>query len=272
MRMFRRFGGILPVGTNTRVLVALVGGMVAMALILRPVMLVNGHEAVMLRYNPTADRAFAYAERHFDAAESESYDLVRAKHYFTLALALDPAFPSVRHELSRIAFLEGDFGRALAFIDKEIILNPEPSPASYYIRALVKGYMQDYEGAAKDYETYFAVTPANWAAINDYSWVLMKQGLSQQALEALNWGLGQWPENAWLLSNKATALYDLGRDDDAIETARNAQKAVKLVTKYDWLVAYPGNDPLIAEEGLAAFRQAIDENLEQMEKKHPAQY
>ena len=34
--------------------------------------------------------------------------------------------------------------------------------------------MGDYASAAKDYETYLRTDSKNWAAINDYAWVLIK--------------------------------------------------------------------------------------------------
>ena len=121
--------------------------------------------------------------------------------------------------------------------------------------------MGDYLGAASDYETYFKVTPANWAGINDYSWVLLKADLPEGALAALDWGLKRWPENAWLLNNRATALFELGRYDEAKITAQKAKIAVDALTPEIWTNAYPGNDPLVAPQGLDEFKRASQENL-----------
>src|SRR6185503_4009828 len=96
--------------------------------------------------------------------------------------------------------------------------------------------------------------------INDYSWVLLKADLPEAAHNALSWGLTQWPDNPWLLQNEATALYELGRFKEAAQAAAKAKVGVEKLTTEDWLIAYPGNDPAIAPQGLAQFKKATEEN------------
>lgn len=208
---------------------------------------------------PSAERAYTYGARHFDAQRAQDYDIARAEYFFNEVLARDPRYPYVQHQLARIAFLKGDFATALARIDAEIATNPNPS--SYYVRGLIKGYMGDYDGAAQDYETYLKRDPNNWAAITDYAWVLLKANRPLDALNATDWGLASWPDNPWLLNGKATAHFELGQLELAYETAQAAQVAVARVTEADWLQAYPGNDPLIAREGIAAFKKAVGDNM-----------
>jgi hypothetical protein len=38
------------------------------------------------------------------------------------------------------------------------------------------------------------------------------------------------------------------------------------VTRVNRLQAYPGNDPLIASQGLAAFKKAVEENIHTIER------
>jgi tetratricopeptide (TPR) repeat protein len=233
--------------------------------ILRSSAFVYAYEDARLVLDPSAERAHYYGIRHFDAHAASSYDVARAERMFKRALELDPSFPMVRHELARIAFLKSDFERALGLINKELDTNPDPSPSSYYVRALIKGFSKDYAGAAADYEKFFKIAPANWGAINDYAWVLMKAGLSDGALAALEWGLEEWPENPWLLNSMATALYEEGRYEEAREVASRAERAVETLTKSDWLDAYPGNDPLVADDGLQTFREAVAANKKMVE-------
>jgi tetratricopeptide (TPR) repeat protein len=207
---------------------------------------------------------FAIGERHFDAHDPAQYDLPRAIKFFDRTIDLDPSYPNVHHELGRIAFLKSDFPTALMLMDQEFEMNPNPSPATYYVRALIEGYMKNYTAAAQDYEQYFKVTPANWAGINDYSWVLLEADRPKDALAALEWGLAQWPGNAWLLTNEATALYELGRYSEAKKIATEAQAAVDGLTVDIWLNAYPGNDPMVAGQGLQQFKDATHANLEKI--------
>lgn len=230
--------------------------------IVRPEIVRNAQEDALFFFDRNEARAFMYGERHFNARTPSEYDMNRAQYFFTQTLTLNPTYPLAYHELARISFLKGNLPLALSFINTEFLVNKHPSPASYYVRALIKAYMKDYRGAAKDYESYFAATPATWGSINDYAWVLMKLGYPKAALAALDWGLIQWPGNAWLLSNKATALYELKDLKSAQVTALAAQKSVLSVSVGDWFDAYPGNDPLIANQGLDVFKKSVANNVD----------
>lgn len=235
--------------------------------LVRPQVFLNLKEDVVFLADPSAATAFAYAERHFNATDPAHYDMGRAEYYFNKAISIDPHYPAAYHELARIAFLKNDLYVAHVYINKELDVNPSPSPATYYIRALIKAYRKDYLGAAGDYEIYFTKTPANWAGMNDYAWVLLQANLPDRALEALDWALAEWPDNAWLLNNRATALYELGRYEESVRDALAAKPSVEALTVADWLTAYPGNDPLIAPQGLAAFKEAASQNLALILKK-----
>lgn len=216
-------------------------------------------EEAMLTFDPSPERAFEYGSRHFDAMHADRYDLDRAEALFDMAYRLDPSHPYVQHQKARIAFLEGDFGEALSRIDAELTNNPNPS--SLYMRALIKGFIGDFEGAALDYEAFLRERPNSWAGINDYAWVLIQAERPLDALVALEWGLMSSPDNVWLLNNTATAHYELGQYELARDAAVRARANADTLTEAEWLQAYPGNDPLIAQEGIAALKEAIDANM-----------
>lgn len=224
-----------------------------------------GREYLSFAVAPTVARAYELGSMHFDAQNPKHYDLDRAEYFFTEALERDPAYPYLNHQLARIAFLKGNFALALMFIDREIMLYGAEHANAYYVRGLIKGFVGDYDGAARDYEEYLVIDPTNWAAINDYAWVLLKDRRYEEALIALDGGLLFWPENPWLHNSRATALFELGRFDEALEAASAASSAVASITEAEWLRAYPGNDPLIASQGIAAFRRAIAENMHTIE-------
>ncbi len=217
------------------------------------------YEDVALLLAPSADRAYAYGTRHFNATDPAHYNLARAEKMYTLALSMDPAFPYTHHQIARIAFLKGDHARALVHINESIDRDPDPS--SFYIRGLIKGFVGDYEGAARDYRTFLREKPTSWAGINDYAWVLLKADRPLEALVAVDWGLIYSPENVWLYNNKATAHMELGQYELAYDAALRAQEMVGGVSEEEWLRAYPGNDPLIAAEGIEALKNAIEINI-----------
>lgn len=227
-----------------------------------PIRAVVGHvfEDLALALDPSAERAYRYATKYFDATRPDDYDMARARELFETAHKLDPQLQYLQHQRARVAFLEGDFSRALSFVDAEIAANPS-SLSSYYVRGLIKGFTRDYAGAAADYETYLRSDSTNWAAINDYAWVLLKADRPLDALVALDWGLLSWPENPWLLNSKATAHFELGQLSLALEAAEKAERHVGTVTEAAWLQAYPGNDPLVAGEGVVALNDAVRANM-----------
>ncbi|QQG38146.1 MAG: tetratricopeptide repeat protein [Candidatus Kaiserbacteria bacterium] len=213
-----------------------------------------------LLFFPSAASAYNFGNQHFDARSGYEYDIDRAESLYQEALRIDPQFPYARHQLARISFLRGDFKSALVLINEELFTNPDPSPSSYYIRGLIEGYAGRYDDAAKSYERYLERDPRNWAAINDYAWVLLRAGRSEDAAIATAEGLAYFPENPWLLNSNATALFELGLTKEASAVIQKAGESAASITEPMWLTAYPGNDPRIARQGIETLQRAIASN------------
>ncbi len=222
---------------------------------------VDRYEDVAYALSPSGARAFAYGERHFSASDAGAYDIDRAEYFFLAAAAQDSKLPYVYHELARIYFLKGDFPTALELIDAQITLHGDATPNSYYIRGLIEGYMGDYAAAAKDYKHFLQFDPQDWAAMNDYAWVLLKGKRFQNAADVTQKGLMLFPGNPWLLNSEATAFYELGHYSQASAAVQRASAAVASISQSEWLRAYPGNDPKIADVGIASFKAAVAENM-----------
>ncbi len=219
------------------------------------------YEVQSVRLFPDAERAFKYGERHFSATNRREYDIRRAEYFFNKAADIDPTTPYLYHELARIAFLKGDFETAMVLIDSQIQLMGDKAPDSYYIRALIEGYKGDYAASAEDYERFLKFHPTNWAAINDYAWVLLKAGRAEEAAAATARALEWFPDNPWLLNTNATALYEVHKYEAALQAVQRASVAVAKLSEKEWLKAYPGNDPKIADQGIAAFKKAVQDNM-----------
>lgn len=215
------------------------------------------YEDVAIRLFPSAERAFEYGHRHFDAGSGWAYDIDRAERMYHIAAELDGDLPYISHELARIAFLRGDFDAALGLIDRELAESPSPHPSSHYVRGLILGFMERYIEAAKSFETYLGYHPNNWAGVNDYAWVLLKDERPAEALAALENLLRKNQENAWLLNSAAIAAYELGEFEKARAYVERAYELVGGITREEWLTAYPGNDPRVASEGIGALKDAI---------------
>lgn len=218
---------------------------------------------------PSAEKAYEYGNDYFESTRAWSYDISAARFFYAKAYELDHTLPHVQHQRARIAFLEGDFDRALMLINDEIEKGEDGplSDSSYYVRALIYGFKGDYAQAAKDYETYLRTDPTNWAAINDYAWVLLRGGQAEESFIATAYGLEYHPSNVWLLNSHAIALFELGRAEEALEYIQKAQLQLPIVTEREWLTAYPGNNPSDAAEGMNTLRQSVRENLRKIEAK-----
>jgi tetratricopeptide (TPR) repeat protein len=219
------------------------------------------HEDVSFFLAPSAAKAFSYGERHFNGSDMAGYDIDRAMYFFMEAEQLDPTLLHVHHELARMYFIHGDFEDAMAQIDVQIAEHGDSTPSSYYVRGLIEGYMGDYTDAATDYAHFLQFDPRDWAALNDYAWVLLKADRPEDAARITARGLADFPDNPWLLNSRATALYELGDYAAALEAAQKASALVIDLTQMQWLKAYPGNDPRIASQGIAAFTLAVDDNM-----------
>jgi thioredoxin-like negative regulator of GroEL len=227
--------------------------------------LIDGYEVFSIRYFPNAERAYQYGSEHFSESKPNEYNPTKAEEFFKVAAQLDPKYPYVNHQLARLEFLQGHYNSALAYINTQIEIFGTSTPNSYYVRGLIEGYKEDYLASIKDYKIYIAADPTNWAATNDLAWVFLKANKPKDALEAINKVLPYWPENPWLLNSKATALYELGRLEEAHTAAAAAMQAVSKLRPKDWSYAYPGNDPLIGDIGLAQFQKAVIDNMHTIE-------
>jgi tetratricopeptide (TPR) repeat protein len=236
---------------------------IAFALVLNAfyIQIKDTYEDVTYKIFPSAERAYALGEEHFNGQNSKEYDIERAEYYFMEALKLDPSITYVHHELARIFFLRGDFVDAMTQINSQIAQHGDKTVNSYYVRGLIEGYMGNYRDSAKDYERFLKSDPHNWAAINDYSWVLLKAGRAQDAKVATEEGLKYFPNNAWLLNSNSIARYELGDLKGAQEKAQHAWAQVQKVSEAQWLRSYPGNDPAVAGQGIETFKKAVADNM-----------
>src|ERR1019366_7717896 len=135
--------------------------------------------------------------------------------------------PYLYHEIGRISFLEGNFRTALAQIDFQIDMHGDSEPKSYYVRGLIEGFMGDYADSEHDYAQYLQFDPIDWAAVNDYSWALLKDGKPAQADAAIEAVLKYFPDNAWLLNSDAIALSEMGEATSAKARIDAAERIVR---------------------------------------------
>lgn len=257
----KSFGLFVHKHAPSRFFVIMLGVFLFVVLLRFSIPLEYWYEDYTYAHHPSAELAFAYGERHFQALNSAQYDLFRAQRFFYLAAQSNPHIPYLYHELARTSFLMGDFTKAMAQIDLQIENEGDATPNSYYVRGLIEGYMGNYDASIADYKYFLKFDSQDWAAINDYSWVLLKAGRPQDAVVATAQGLALHPNNPWLLNTSAIALYQTGNVSLAREHVTAASQLVQHISTVDWLMSYPGNDPAVAQAGIDSFKQAVATNV-----------
>ncbi|HVU75234.1 MAG TPA: tetratricopeptide repeat protein [Candidatus Paceibacterota bacterium] len=224
----------------------------------------DAYQLISVAVFPDANRAYEYGEAHLTAREGD-YNIALAEYFFREAYRLNQDLPYVLHELARISFLRGRLDLALTQINLQILSHGSSTPNSYYVRGLIEGYMGKYAAAEADYAYFVQSDPSNWAAMNDYAWVLLKAGNPTEALKVTARGTSMYPNNPWLLNSLSIAQYELGSLQDALSTAQRAVAASQTVTRAQWLTAYPGNDPKSAAEGIASLQASALNNMHSIE-------
>ncbi|MCW9054900.1 MAG: tetratricopeptide repeat protein [Candidatus Pacebacteria bacterium] len=211
--------------------------------------------------NSSATQTLEIGNYYFNVGGEGVYDLERAEFYFEKALEIDPEVPDAWHQLARIDFLRGHFVGALYKINKQIEVHGDGLMSSYYIRGLILGYMGRYDEAEKDFLTFLAWDPENWAIYNDLSWVYFSEGQYGRSAEYARKGVELHPNNPWLLNMFGMSLVNLGQREEGHVVLHEAYDRAQELTESDWHKAYPGNDPRVAREGLQNILDTISRNL-----------
>lgn len=198
------------------------------------------------------------------------YDIVKAQQYYLKEIALDPKGNNlVWYQSGRIDFINGDFETALEKFDKQIEYFGDTVHNVYYMIGLTYGYkarisdlQEDWKAGEDAFITFIDYSPqAPWSRV-DLAWIYFSQGKYEEMLPVLEEGLVYRPDNPWLLNMYGLALLNTGDKNAAKEMFMNAKKQADLLTTDEWGRAYPGNDPLAWEQGLAEFRHIIEKNLQ----------
>lgn len=217
------------------------------------------------------DDPFELGEYYFSGGGRDgSYDLEKARHYYTEALRGDPAGnPRTWYQLGRIDFVENDMYAALYKFKKQIEYFDDKVPEVYYMLGLTYGYLaretedtEDWQRAEEAFETFIPYAPMSpWPRV-DLAWVYFSQGKYEEMLPVLERGLAHQPEQPWLLNTYGLALLNTGERARAHEQFLKAREAAAPLTAEEWGRAYSGNNPERWGDGLEEFRNSIEHNLE----------
>lgn len=193
-----------------------------------------------------------------------AYDLEKAEKAFQKAALIEPKILWGHYQLARIYFVKRDFSGAVEEINKELKYNPE-NLRSLYIRGLIYGFSGRHASAEEDFRRFVQWAPKEWAGYNDLAWILSSRGKYKEAKEVILKsfeGVSGGDKNPWLWNSLGVAQLNLKENLGAEKSFEKAQTLAEKLTPQEWVRAYPGNNPVEAEEGLASFLEAVKTNLE----------
>jgi len=204
--------------------------------------------------------------------ESEDmYDLGKARSYYGIAATLNPTLPHPWYQLGRIDFLNSSHELAIIKFNTNIELyngvENQDVMRTHYMRGLTYGYMKKFEEAEADFkkilEWHEDKPPISeeWALYVDLSWIYFQQGKYKDMEVLTKEGLSRYPDNPWVLNLRGLSLLNLDRESEARPILEQALKEAQKLVKEDWTRAYPGNDPRIADQGLASMITALEYNI-----------
>ncbi|MDP3956452.1 MAG: tetratricopeptide repeat protein [bacterium] len=227
------------------------------------------HNSTVALFFDTDDAGFAMniGNYYFNGTiGGGEYNPDLAQKAYKKAVSINPKILWGHYQLSRIAFVKGDYERALEEIKKELEANPQ-NLRSLYVRGLVYGYRNksgDLELAENDFRRFTYWAPSEWAGYNDLAWILFKEGKYAEAEMELGRAFENIQvadKNPWLLNALGVARLNLGNKSGAGEAFLNALAEAEKLTANEWRASYPGNNPLSAEDGLKKFLETLKENI-----------
>lgn len=198
------------------------------------------------------------------------YDTSKAARYYNWALRFKPEIPHAHYQLSRIYFVERKNDEALREVNATIALAPNFARA-YYMRGLIYGYTKKLDEAEADFKKILelgdlepgagALDQGGWAVYNDLAWIQFQKGNYTDVEKTAREGITRYPDNPWLLNSLGLALLNLEKKEEARVVFAQALERAKELTIEDVRRAYPGNDPMGAEDKRQAIINQIQFNL-----------
>lgn len=191
------------------------------------------------------------------------YDLPKAVESFTLATKLDPGILWGHYQLARIYFVQGRLSDALVEINLELTENPA-NLRSLYERGLIETALGNFSAAEADFKRFINWAPHEWGGYNDGAFVLAKEGKYEESAALIEQAFENVPnggEVPWLWNSLGLAQLNALHYAQAEYSFKKALALTQTLTEQEWVAAYTANDPAAAAGSIAAFRAAIQKNI-----------
>lgn len=164
------------------------------------------------------------------------------------------------YQLGRTYFIQGKLSEAAEETETELKIYPDNTTA-YYILGLTYGYLNRPYEAIDVFSKYIDTHPGTWAGRNDKAWLQFRVGDIKGALDTIEPIAKDFSYTPWVQNTYCTLLLNTTRYKEAKNVCARAKAIIDKMTPEEWGRAYPGNDPRIYSEGLAAMKNSISQNL-----------
>lgn len=207
--------------------------------------------------------------------EDTTYNREKAADYFMRAHELDQQLSGPTYQWGRTEFLIGRYANALSAFDVQWALYENGAQTdqytlpTQYMRALTNGLLGNFDVAEKLFLSLVrdhANDSRSWTYYNNLAWLYFQQGKFDDMEILMEEAIKQYPENPWILNMYGLALLNHNKNTVARDVFLRAQERANELTASDWLAAYPGNDPYIAQQGIAELKNSIAENVRRAEE------
>jgi len=190
----------------------------------------TGVESAITQYKQAVELdphyALAYARLalaylRFYAMHRDSSSMVLAKANAETSLSLDPDLVEGHVALASVFEGTGDETNALHEIASALSLDPS-NPKTLTYQGQIFARLNRWDDAEKDFLRVLKERPNYWLPYNELGMNYNSQGDYPKALQAFRAASMAEPQNALALSNVASLCFQLGKFDEAIETAKKS--------------------------------------------------
>ncbi len=201
------------------------------------------------------------ADKYFENATAESYDVAKADELYHQAHKLDTNNERAFYQLVRVYYVQGEFNDANSYGDEFIKKFPN-NGRIHYILGLNNAYARNLDRAEKEFKEFINSKEVGEAGYLDLAWVYFKKGEYQKAKETLEAGIQRFGDNAWLNLSLAMNKFNLGEDKkEVLALLEKAKTQAEKIDEKIWKRNYSSNDPKSYKDDINKFRKIIDLNI-----------
>jgi serine/threonine protein kinase/Tfp pilus assembly protein PilF len=183
--------------------------------------------------------AMAYVEQYLTIAEPPTLRLARSNA--TLAVRYNPGSAKGLLSQAMVSLYSGKIDEALGYFARSLKADPG-NPETLFYKAAALRDANRWPQAERAFEEIITERPNYWPAYNDLGWMLYRQAKYNDAAQVFDTAAIVAPKVAMPLANLASAYYEMGERDKAIDACNRSLRRSPNETAYRLLGDIAFND------------------------------